>query len=639
MSVGIEPYSQHRDNKSEAGRGRRDDGRLVAAGVATLAIPLVVALAVTRDPHWFPVLDRAGFELRVRDAFGDHSPLVGVVGRVHGEGGQGNHPGPLAFYLMWPAYRLFGAGSWALQVASATTHLAAAALTLWLGARRGGRAMVLGLVIALLALARGVGTETLVDPWNPFLSLAWWMALLVAVWSVLDDDLLGLPVAALAGSYCAQNHAEYVPLGAALAGLVVAGLAIRVWRRRDRPDARAGLVRTFTWTALAGALGAVLWAPPILDELDRTPGNLAILRDQFTAGGGEPPIGLWRGTRALLVVADPTRLARQTVVGTYQNWGSILPSLALLAAWAAAAVVAHRAGERTLVRLHVTLAVASLAGAGVMSRITGPVWFWLGLWGAVLTVLVLLAIAWSVALCLRGRWRPQPRWGLAVAGAMALVVTVNGAHAEPSGRELSDTLGEVLPPTVAALAGGEVPGGGRHGTYLVTANDPVNLGMHAIGLVNELDRRGFRAGMETPYRATITEHRALARTDVTAVVHLSVGPDIAIWRATPGAHEVTFLDRRSDAERHEYERVRRRLIADLHVAGLHDRIPMVDTFIMSLALDPTVPAGLREEATRLMEIGLPTAVFVAPPDTAPRPTPEELAAAAESDSWNEPAPG
>jgi hypothetical protein len=235
------------------------------------------------------------------------------------------------------------------------------------------------------------------------------------------------------------------------------------------------------------------------------------------------------------------------------------------------------------------------------------------------------------------RRRPDRRWGLAAAAVMTFVVAVGGAQAEPSGRALSDTLGQVVPATVAALDAGDVPGGGRGGTYLVTATDPVNLGMHAIGLVNELDRQGYRAGMERPYRATITEHRAFARSDVTAVVHLSVGPDIALWRDVPGAEEVVFVDHRTDADRAAYHRTRRALLDGLDEAGLGDRAPMVDTFVMSFAIDPEVPVELRGLATRLMEIGLPTAVFVAPPGASPRPTADELAELAESDTWSRPA--
>jgi hypothetical protein len=38
----------------------------------------------------------------------------------------------------------------------------------------------------------------------------------------------------------------------------------------------------------------------------------------------------------------------------------------------------------------------------------------------------------------------------------------------------------------------------------------------------------------------------------------------------------------------------------------------VDTFLLAVALDPDVPAALEAKADRLVEIGLPTAVFLAP---------------------------
>jgi len=43
-------------------------GRVVVAGlVVLLAIPLVIALAALRQPRWYPLMDMAQTELRVRD--------------------------------------------------------------------------------------------------------------------------------------------------------------------------------------------------------------------------------------------------------------------------------------------------------------------------------------------------------------------------------------------------------------------------------------------------------------------------------------------------------------------------------------------------------------------------------------------
>ena len=512
-----------------------------------------------RTPHWVPFLERAGFEMRLRDVGTADRPLVGVVARIASGGQQGNHPGPLSFYLMWPTYRLVGASAWAMQAAVVSMHLAAVGIALWLGSRRGGRRLVLGLALAVTLVARGVGMSVLVDPWNPFLSLLWFLAFLVAVWSVVDGDLAGLPVAVLAGSVCAQGHVEYVPLVAAAGAAVGGVLAVR-WVRAVRgpawPAARGDRLRVPVWSAATAALGAVLWLPPILDELASTPGNLAIIRGQFTAGEA-PAIGVEAGTRAVLVNLDPTRLVRQDVVGWFQVTGSIVPGVLLLAVWALAAAGAvwagrRRPGDRRLVRLHAVLAGTFVFGCLGMSRITGAVWFWLGLWGAVLCALVLVAIGWSVGAFVAARdggtdgidtvdavdappvdpagrqaWWQRLRAVPALAALLAVVaavLTVEATGATTGGEELSGDLARLVPDTSAALASGEVAGGGRDGRYLVTFTDPLTLGMHAFGLVDELERDGFDVGMLPAYRASVADHRVVEPTGATAVVHLSVGP-------------------------------------------------------------------------------------------------------------------
>jgi hypothetical protein len=66
--------------------GRIDASRhamWIAAGLlALLAIPLMVAVGVLHDPHWYPVGDLAQVELRVRDVGTRHPPLIGMVGRI-----------------------------------------------------------------------------------------------------------------------------------------------------------------------------------------------------------------------------------------------------------------------------------------------------------------------------------------------------------------------------------------------------------------------------------------------------------------------------------------------------------------------------------------------------------------------------
>ena len=83
---------------------------------------------------------------------------------------------------------------------------------------------------------------------------------------------------------------------------------------------------------------------------------------------------------------------------------------------------------------------------------------------------------------------------LAVAIVFTLTFAFNAAYAKVPNPPLSRTLGQLVTPTARALASGSVPGGGRHGRYLVTWTDPVAIGTQGFGLMNELERRGFTVG-------------------------------------------------------------------------------------------------------------------------------------------------
>src|SRR5919112_6853707 len=109
---------------------------------ALLALPLIVALAVLWRPKWYPLLDFAMTEMRVRDVASTHPPLIGLPGRIGTLGNQGSHPGPLSFYAMWPIWRVLGASSWAFEAAMATLQVLAMGAALWIARRRGGLALV-----------------------------------------------------------------------------------------------------------------------------------------------------------------------------------------------------------------------------------------------------------------------------------------------------------------------------------------------------------------------------------------------------------------------------------------------------------------------------------------------------------------
>src|SRR5205814_10050506 len=129
----------------EPSDGRRSLLAVVACTLVLVA-PLVVALVALRRTTWYPVLDLAMTELRVRDVFTSHTPLIGLPGRIGRTLAlQGSHPGPLSFYALAPVYRLFGKTAWSLQAGTVAIHAAAIASALLIARRRGGPGLVVGI--------------------------------------------------------------------------------------------------------------------------------------------------------------------------------------------------------------------------------------------------------------------------------------------------------------------------------------------------------------------------------------------------------------------------------------------------------------------------------------------------------------
>jgi hypothetical protein len=600
------------------GEGGRRTLLTVAGATAVLAVPIVIALVAVRTPPWYPLVDLSQIEMRVRDVGTSHPPLVGLGGRIFGLDTQGSHPGPLGFYLLAPVYRLAGSSPWALQLSAATLNLAVLAATLWAVHRRWGMRGTLLFASGLAVLMRMYGTVILLYPWNPYMPVLFWMLFLVCVWGVLSDDVVLLPVAVLAGSLCAQTHLPYVGLVGGMGGVTVAALVVHHRRGRGDPAARRRLVR---WTAGSLALGLVLWLPVVVEQLGGDPGNVSVIVDSLrhptenAAGSGTAWALL---TRHLDVVAL-LQGDRGDVLGNSSPW----VGGGLLVAWAGAAVVAvRRLRDRTLVTLHAVVLAALVLGFVTISRILGTTWFYLTLWAFGTATLTLVAV---VATALRAfsafierrdrrglvaRLRPA---SLVALGVAVLVPTALLARQAPDTEdvdaEVSHQLGEVIPDVAEAIDDGTVPGG-DDATYLVSWADPVNLGGPGLGLMLELERRGYDARAAAPYELSVREHRVATAAEADAEIHVAVGTGaIEEARSRPGAVEVAYQNPRTDEEERVYAGLREDVIDALVAAGQEGLVPDVDHNIFRLAADDRLPDEAANPLFTMGRMPQPLAVY------------------------------
>jgi hypothetical protein len=600
--------------------GPRWHGPALFAGlVVLLALPLAIALGVLRTPRWFPLLDLSQTELRVRDVWSSHPPLIGLAGRIGPFGRQGSHLGPMSFYSLWPFYQLFGAGSWALEAATVALNTIAAGLSLWIAKRRGGIALLLGMALVLAVLMHAYGAYLLTQAWNPFLPAMWWIVFLLAVWSVLCDDWPMLVAGVVAGSFCMQTHISYLGLIGGIAAVTVGVVAYQVYAKRDDREARSSLLR---WTAIAAGVGVLLWIPPVIDQIVHDPGNFTVVKDHFS-DPPESPVGLREGVRVFLAELNPVRLFTETLGQgrTSAATSSVLPGILLLLAWGASFLAAWRLRLRTIVRLDVVLAVASVLGVISAMRIFGYLWFYLVLWVAALSALMVVAVVWTAAEVVGRRASSSDRAKGARFGALALVVglvvvvvafSFDATSASIPEAAVSETVGALAPPTEAALQVRD-----EEEPYIITwLPDPLSIGGAGYGLFNELERRGFELGVDTQHAPGATRYRLVKPDDASLEVHIALGSAIDEWRREhPEFDEVAFYDPRTPKERAEFRRLRGEVIGELEAAGLHELVRAVDENLFAFLEDDRVPESTRDLLARMAALGLPGAVFLGPPVT------------------------
>jgi hypothetical protein len=598
--------------------------RPVVTATLVLSIPLVVLAVSLLRRNWHPVLDLAMTEFRVRDVGGANTPLIGLPGRIGRFPDQGSHPGPLSFYLLAPIYRLLGSSAWGLLVGAIVVNIAAVATALWImGRRTGAWGVWVGAAVLALVL-RGYGTEVLEQPWNPYLPVLVWVVLLLGVWSVLLGDHALLPVVVAAGTLCTQTHIPYLPLTVGMVALVV-GALLWQWRRDVplRPAIRRNAIRS-------GVLGLVLWVPVLVDQLVREPGNLRMLIDHFSSPpGDEPVVGVGEGVRLVLRHLDIVRLARYALDGDeyfvragYRLDGPVLVGAVVLVVWASSVIVAMRRRNRSLMALHAVVGWSLLLAAISLSRVFGKVWYYLTLWCWATTVLLVVAVVATCAVELVARWphwRPRlavPAAALALLGGLSLTAfVVDAARAEVPEEHLSDTLALLVEPTATAIESGLGSADGSDGRYTVTYADAAHFGSQAYGLVSELERLGFDVGMPETWRVPVTPHRVIREQEATAQLRLATGAYIAVVAALPGAEQAVLVDPRSAAERERQDRLRTEVTRALDDAGLDDLVSLLDENLFGLQLDPRVSPEIQAMVDEMIRIGLPTAVFVLPPET------------------------
>lgn len=630
MGLGRPTQAAHRPQltvDSFAARVRRFAGcssGLIVLVCLGLAVPLLMAVVALAQRTWYPVLDLAMTEFRIRDVGSRQTPLIGLPGRIGEFPDQGSHPGPFNFWLLAPGYRLFGSSAWAMEASTALVQTFWIGLALWIGRRRAGQTglIVVALIVALLV--RGFGLSVLTQPWNPYLPLLAWVVILLATWSVVSGDQAMLIPLAVAASFAAQTHIPYLVMAGGLGAGAALLVAVR-WIRQRRAGEAAGPPRALLITS---AVFAILSLPTLADQVRRTPGNITRLLDHF----GNPPeeaIGFVHGFELLMQHLNVFRAAGTLLTGTggfvdlgQLNGATWIPGALVLSMWIASVIgarqlaardlapreMAARTGVQALLHLHVVTGVVLVLSWFSMSRIFGTTWFYLTLWAWAIMLLVVVATAWTAILwCNATDLATGRRAVLGAAGAIALctaATSVTALGTDHPEEYLGETLGAVVEPTADVLDPND--------TYVVFWTDAHSFGSQGFGLVNELERRGFDVGVYEAWRVPMTGQRVLRANEADAEIIWATGSFVDAWRADNRVTEIAAVEPRTPDELTEFATLRAELITDLFATGLDDLVPLVDNNLFGVRIDGRISSSALEVSKLLLGFDQNAAVFIGP---------------------------
>ncbi|HZT65592.1 MAG TPA: hypothetical protein VFA11_07365 [Acidimicrobiales bacterium] len=442
--------------------------------MAVVAVPTLVLAGVAgaggQPTAWG---DQAVIQLSTDRAASFHQ-LVGPYSRF-----GWSHPGPLWFYLLAGPYRALGGGSRALVVSGVVVCGAFAVLLVVLAGRAGGSGA--GRWAAALAAVElvALGPGALARVWNPVAVVVPTAALLVAAAAVAAGRWWALPWVVGLGTFLVQTDVStglaVVAVGAGAVALAAVSPDRPAWPTAWRPG------------AVSAGVAAVLWLPPVVQEVTGRTGNLTAVARFFTAG--HPGHRLGPSVDAVAGALWPPLRGGGRLSGSVAG---LLVGTALAAgAIVAVAGVAEARRRRDEGRAGPFFAgalgalAALLVAAGIVSatRAVGPLFPYLTLWLSAAELAIGLGAAGLLGRAGRGL-----ATGASLAAAVALGVTASVARpVPPVGGQQVASLWRAVAPTLP------------RGSLVRVEVASADRWPWAAGLVVELTHGGYRAVVDRPW--------------------------------------------------------------------------------------------------------------------------------------------
>jgi len=310
-----------------------------------------------------------------------------------------------------------------------------------LARRRGGRPLMLITAIAVVLMARSLSPEVLHDVWNPSAGLFPFTLLIFLCWSLACGQYRLLPLTVLVASFVVQCQLAFARPRLGLVVVALVGLGIWLRSSRNQPEAprlggRKGLWR---WLLAAVLVAALCWTPPVIDQIQGSPGNLTmVLR---TAKANPPTLGARVGWHALVRaigvppwwLRDPAspwerKTEVRTSSGGLANVSTVL-ILLLLAALVVVGVVRRHAElwAGALIALALCGSLAAVAASTPTMRVLAETLGYTMWWGSPAGMFVWVMAGWGAAVALAAIGVPGWRMPAAVGAAGVVVVAAVAA--------------------------------------------------------------------------------------------------------------------------------------------------------------------------------------------------------------------
>ena len=391
----------------------------IAAGLGA-AIPVINATIKAVRAEWVPAGDDGIIATRGWDVLTTHTPLVGQYSEaglvVHGQ--VMHSPGPMLYWLLAVPARFGSVAS--VTVAMGILNTLAIIGCVALARRRGGLVLMFAVAAGIALMCQSLPAEAMHDIWNPAAGLFPFLLLVFLAWSLACGEYRLLPLSVLVASFITQTHLMYAAPTAVLLAVGCGGLLIGSLARRRRAGARApgqSQPHVWPWALAALIVAAACWTEPAIDQIENSPGNLAVI--VRTAEHRGPTLGATVGWHAVVrsvgvrpwwlyePASEWERKADVRATPSGRETDSTIVLLAALALAGLAGALARRwdLAAAAVIGLGLCAAIALQAASNPSTRLLAETLGYTLWWGSELGFWVWLILAWALWLGLLGAVR------------------------------------------------------------------------------------------------------------------------------------------------------------------------------------------------------------------------------------------